>query len=282
MKKITLLDGPVGTVLWNKAERDGFRKDPVWKYNLEHPEIVAELVREYADAGSEIILTNTFGANTPTVKRSSPYDAKDVIREGVRITKGARSGTGIRTAFALGPLSALLEPYGDLEEDECREIYREILAAGAAESPDFIYLMTFMDLTMLRIAAEEAKRFDVPLFCSLTFEKRGRTIMGNSVDQMIEELSPLGLAGIGMNCSIGPDLAVPVMRRFAGKTDIPLVFKPNAGKPILAADGTASASYDAKVFADDIMPALAFVDYVGSCCGGDPSYIREIASRLGR
>ena len=282
MKKITLLDGPVGTALWNKAERDGFKKDPVWKYNVEHPEIVAELVREYAEAGSEIILTNTFGANPPAVKHASSFDAKDVIREGVWITKAALTGTGIRTAFALGPLSQLLEPYGDLEEGECREIYREILAAGAAEQPDFIYLMTFMDLEMLRIAAEEAKRFDIPLFCSLTFEKRGRTIMGNSVDQMIEELEPLGLAGIGMNCSIGPDLAVPVMRQFVGKTDIPLVFKPNAGKPILAADGTAAASYDAKVFADDIMPALEFVDYVGSCCGGDPSYIREIRSRLGR
>ncbi|MBQ7600605.1 MAG: homocysteine S-methyltransferase family protein [Lachnospiraceae bacterium] len=282
MKKITLLDGPVGTALWNKAERDGFKKDPVWKYNVEHPEIVAELVREYAEAGSEIILTNTFGANPPAVRRSSSYDAKDVIQEGVRITKEALRGTGIRTAFALGPLSQLLEPYGDLEEDECREIYREILAAGAAEQPDLIYLMTFMDLEMLRIAAEEARRFDIPLFCSLTFEKRGRTIMGNSVDQMIKELSPLGLAGIGMNCSIGPDLAVPVMRQFVGKTDIPLVFKPNAGKPILAADGTAAASYDAKVFADDIMPALEFVDYVGSCCGGDPSYIREIRSRLVR
>ena len=282
MKKITLLDGPVGTALWNKAERDGFKKDPVWKYNIEHPEIVSELVREYAKAGSEIILTNTFGANPPAVRRSSSYDAKDVIQEGVRITKEALRGTGIRTAFALGPLSQLLEPYGDLEEDECREIYREILAAGAAGQPDFIYLMTFMDLEMLRIATEEARRFDIPLFCSLTFEKRGRTIMGNSVDQMIEELEPLGLAGIGMNCSIGPDLAVPVMRQFVGKTDIPLVFKPNAGKPILAADGTAAASYDAKVFADDIMPALKFVDYVGSCCGGDPSYIREIRSRLGR
>lgn len=282
MKKITLLDGPVGTALWAKAERDGFRKDPVWKYNVEHPEIVAELVREYAEAGSEIILTNTFGANPPAVRRSSSYDAADVIREGVRITKGALEGTGIRTAFALGPLSMLLEPYGDLEEDECAEIYREIIAAGAAEQPDFIYLMTFMDLRMLRIAAEEAKRFDIPLFCSLTFEKRGRTIMGNSVDQMIETLTPLDIQGIGMNCSLGPDLAVPVMRQFIGKTDIPLVFKPNAGKPILAADGTTAATYDEKVFADDIMPALEFVDYVGSCCGGAPSYIREIASRLGR
>ena len=85
-----------------------------------------------------------------------------------------------------------------------------------------------------------------------------------------------------MNCSLGPDLAVPVMRQFVGKTDIPLVFKPNAGKPILAADGTEEAAYDAKTFADDVAPALEFVDYIGSCCGGDPSYIREIASRIGR
>ena len=82
--------------------------------------------------------------------------------------------------------------------------------------------------------------------------------------------------------SVGPDLAVPVIREFVGKTSLPLIFKPNAGKPILAADGTTATAYSAKVFADEVMPALDFVDYVGGCCGADPSYIRELAARMGR
>ncbi|MBQ1316596.1 MAG: homocysteine S-methyltransferase family protein [Lachnospiraceae bacterium] len=279
-KNITLMDGAVGTSLWAKADAHGWKKDPVWVYNFQHPEIVGELAQEYADAGAKIILTNTFGANGPAVKRSSPYAAPDVVAEGVRLAKAALKGRDVKIALAAGPLPQLMEPYGDLEEDEVAEIYTEFLTAGVAEGPDIIYLQTFMDLAMLRVATEQAKKFDLPVFCSLTFEKRGRTIMGNSVEDAIRELTPLGIDAIGMNCSLGPDLAVPVMREFVGKTDLPLIFKPNAGKPILAADGTTGTTFDSKVFADDVMPALDFVDYVGGCCGSDPSYIRELASRM--
>ena len=279
---ITLMDGAVGTSLWAKAEARGIRKDPVWRYNIEHPELVAELAAEYADAGAEIILSNTFGANAPAVKRSSPFDPADVAAAGVRLVKDALKGRGAKVAMAAGPLTALMEPYGDMTEEEAGEIFYNMLAAGMKEGPDLILLQTFMDLAMLRVAAEQAKKCGVPVFCCLTFEKRGKTMMGNSVEDMIEELEPLGIDAIGMNCSLGPDLAIPVIREFVGKTSLPLIFKPNAGKPILAADGSTATAYSSKVFADEVMPALDFVDYVGGCCGSDPSYIRELASRMGK
>ncbi len=281
MKKgITLMDGAVGTSLWAKAEAHGWKKDPVWKYNNEHPEIVAELAQEYADAGAKIILTNTFGANGPAVKRSSSYEPAQVVTAGVKLVKDALKGRDVKVALAAGPLSALMEPYGDLTEEETAQIYADMLGAGMKEGPDLILLQTFIDLAMMRVAAVEAKKFGVPVFCCLTFERRGKTMMGNSVEDMIEELEPLGIDAIGMNCSLGPDLAVPVIREFVGKTSLPLVFKPNAGKPILAPDGSAATAYSAKAFADELMPALDFVDYIGGCCGSDPSYIREIASRM--
>jgi len=279
---ITLMDGAVGTSLWAKAEANGIKKDPVWRYNIEHPELVAELAREYVEAGAEIVLANTFGANGPAVKRSSTYTAPEVVSAGVRVAKEALRGTGAKVALSAGPLTALMEPYGDLTEEEAGEIFYEMLAAGAKEGPDIILLQTFMDLAMLRVAAVEAKKFGIPVFCCLTFERRGKTMMGNSVEDMIEELEPVGVDALGMNCSLGPDLAVPVIREFVGKTSLPLIFKPNAGKPILAADGTTATAYSAKVFADDVMPALDFVDYVGGCCGSDPSYIRELAARMGK
>ena len=279
---ITLMDGAVGTSLWAKAEANGIKKDPVWGYNIEHPELVAELAREYVEAGAEIVLANTFGANGPAVKRSSTYTAPEVVSAGVRVAKEALRGTGAKVALSAGPLTALMEPYGDLTEEEAGEIFYEMLAAGAKEGPDIILLQTFMDLAMLRVAAVEAKKFGIPVFCCLTFERRGKTMMGNSVEDMIEELEPVGVDALGMNCSLGPDLAVPVIREFVGKTSLPLIFKPNAGKPILAADGTTATAYSAKVFADDVMPALDFVDYVGGCCGSDPSYIRELAARMGK
>ncbi len=279
---IILLDGAIGTSLWAKADAHGWKKEPVWKYNVEHPEIVAELALEYAEAGSEIILANTFGANGPSVERSSAYSVPEVISAGMRTAKEALKGRNVKVGLDVGPLSELMEPYGDLTEEETAEIYAAMFEAGMKEGADLIFLETFIDLSMLRVAAEEAKKYGVPVFCSLSFERLGKTMMGNSPEDMIEELEPLGVDAVGMNCSLGPDLAVPVFMKFAGKTKLPLLFKPNAGKPVLAADGSVSAEYSAKAFADDAMPALEIADYVGGCCGSDPSYIRELAARIGK
>ena len=281
-KDIILLDGGVGTSLWAKAEAHGWKKDPVWKYNIEHPEIVAELAQEYADAGAQIVQANTFGANRPAVQRSSRYAVSDVVGEGVRIVKNAVKDRNVRVCFTAGPLTQMMEPFGDLEEDEVEEIYTEMITPAVEAGADILFLETFMDLGMLRVAAGAAKQFGLPVVCSLTFEERGKTIMGNSVEDMIRELTPLGVDAVGLNCTLAPDLAIPVIRQFVGKTDLPLYFKPNAGKPVLGADGKTSAELGAKQFADEIMPALDIVDYIGGCCGTDPAYIRELASRMGR
>lgn len=275
--KIVLLDGAVGTSLWAKT---GDNK-PVWRYNIERPDAVSELCREYMDAGAQILLCNTFSANAGMVKHS-PYSVKDVVSAGVRIVKEAVKGTDVQVALSAGPLSMLLEPYGDLTEEEAAAMYREQLGAGMAEGPDLIMLQTFMDVEMMRVAATEAKRFGVPVFCTMTFEKVGKTIMGNSVEDVIRTLEPLGIDGIGMNCSLGPDLAVPVIRQFVGKTSLPLVFKPNAGKPVLSADGKTETPYDAATFVKDVLPALDFVSYIGGCCGSDPSYIRGLKKEVDR
>ena len=116
------MDGAVGTTLWGIAEANGVAKEPVWKYNVEHPEFVTELTKRYVDAGCEIILANTFGANGPAVKRSSPYTAAEVVAAGVKAAKKVLDGTGVKLCLSLGPLMQLLEPNGDKEEDECAEI----------------------------------------------------------------------------------------------------------------------------------------------------------------
>ncbi len=281
MKKgITLMDGAVGTSLWAMAEERGIAKVPVWRYNVEHPELIEQLTKEYVDAGAEIILANTFGANGPMVRRSSSYDPAEVIASGVRAAKNALRGSGKKLALSIGPLSTMLEPFGDTTEEEAAEIFRVMLDAGMKEGPDLILVQTFIDLAMMEVAAREAMRYGVPVFCCMTFEKKGRTMFGNSVEDVIETLEPLGISGIGLNCSLGPDLAVPVMREFVGKTSLPLVFKPNAGKPILAPDGTTSTAFSVDEFVEDIAPALEFVDYIGGCCGSDPSYVRALKARI--
>lgn len=133
---------------------------------------------------------------------------------------------------------------------------------------------------MIKTALKAAKQFDVPVFCSMSFEKIGKTIMGNSVEDMVRELSPLKPDAIGLNCSIGPDLALPVVKEFTRLTDLPIVFKPNAGKPLLQSDGSTQTSYDPQVFVNDVLPAADFVTYLGGCCGCNASYISLLNQRL--
>jgi 5-methyltetrahydrofolate--homocysteine methyltransferase len=279
-KKITLLDGAVGTTLWSIAEEGGVKKEPVWKYNIEHPEFVKKLTEKYLEAGSEIILANTFGANGPAVKRSSSYTVDEVISAGVRTAKNVLAETDVKLCLAVGPLTQILEPYGDLEEEECAAIYEEMMRSGMAAGCDMIMIQTFMDLEMMRIAAETARKYEVPVFCSMTFEKHGKTMFGNSVQDIIDTLTPLGIDAIGLNCSLGPDLALTIIKEFSERTDLPLMFKPNAGKPILSSDGSTAVSYSAAQFAEDIRPSLEYVSYIGGCCGSDATYITEIRKLL--
>lgn len=280
MGNLILLDGAGGTSLWNMAEERGIAKDPVWKYNVDHPELVKKLAGSYIEAGSQIIYTNTFGANCHAVARSSDYTVEQVVSAGVRIAKEAAAGTGVKVALDVGPLSVLMEPYGDLTEEEVAEIYREQIGSGMKENPDFIVLETFMDLEMLKVAATVAKSYGVPVLCTMTFEARGRTMMGNRVEDIAEELEEIGVDAVGINCSLGPVEALPIIREFAEHTKLPLIFKPNAGKPVLAEDGSMISPYSAKDFAADVTPVLDLVTYLGCCCGSDPDYIRELKNTI--
>ncbi|MBQ7728094.1 MAG: homocysteine S-methyltransferase family protein [Clostridia bacterium] len=279
-RKVFLLDGATGTELWNRAKKDGVAQVPVWIYNMEHPDYVKDTIRSYVEAGSDIICANTFGANSLSVSQASSYDPSEVVTTGVRLAREAVAGTDVKVALDAGPLTELMEPYGDLEEDEVREIYRNMFASGVSAGADIIFLETFIDLSMLRVAAEEAVTFGVPVFCSLSFEKNGRTIMGNSVEDAVSELEPLGVAALGLNCSLGPDVALPVVREFTNYTKLPILFKPNAGMPVVGADGKSAVAFDAKAFVQDIAPALDFVTYIGGCCGSSPRYIEMLKKKI--
>ena len=273
-KDIVLLDGAVGTSLWEKTEDRG----PVWRYNIENPDIVRELCTEYADAGAQIILANTFGANRIAVKRS-PYSVQQIVSAGVRLAREA-VGTRAKVALAVGPLPVLMEPYGDLTEEEAFEMFDEQISAGIPEKPDVITLQTFMDADMMRIAAEAAAHHGLPIFSMLTFTEVGKTIMGHSVQRFVETMEGLPISAIGINCSLGPEKAVPIIASFRQYTDLPLIFKPNAGKPILQ-DGEEKVQYDVDTFVADCLPALDHdVQYIGGCCGSNAAYIRAMRQRI--
>ncbi len=271
---IVLLDGAVGTSLWEKADD----KVPVWRYNIENPKIVTELAVEYADAGAQIILANTFGANRLAMKRTD-YTVRQIVSTAVGLTKDA-VGKRAKVALAVGPLPVLMEPYGDLTEEEAFELFDEQISSGIPEKPDVIVLQTFMDADMMRIAAEAAAKHDLPIFSMMTFTEVGKTIMGHSVQYFVDAVKDLPISAIGVNCSLGPEKAVSIIASFRQYTDLPLIFKPNAGKPILQ-DGEEKVQFDVDTFVEDSLPALEHdVKYIGGCCGANASYIRALGKKI--
>ena len=265
-KTITLMDGATGTRLWELAAEAGFDRSPTWRYNLEHPALVERVAKEYIAAGSAMLCTNTFAANRIELGHyADAPDVKSVVAAGVRLAKQAAAGTQTKVALDVGPLPQMLEPFGALTAEQAEEYYAEILAGGMSESPDCIFFETFTDVEMLCAAMRSAKAYDVPVLCSMSFERSGKTLMGNSPADIAQALEPLGAAALGLNCSFGPAAALPVIRQFAENTRLPLILKPNVD------EGTT-----AEAFAAELSGALELVDYVGACCGSDPSYIARL------
>ena len=277
-KKIVLFDGPNGLPLWAKAEKRGYEKVPVWRYSLEHPDMVEELNWEYIRAGADIILANTFSANGPAVERSSPYTTPEVVKASLAITKKAAQGTGVKVGMAAGPLQAMMEPFGPVTEKQVREIYEEMIGAGIDNGAEFFYVQTFMDLRMLKIVSEIAVRGHVPVLSSMTFQKSGRTLFGNTPEEIVREMEPVGITAIGLNCELGPDQMLPILKEYAAATEMPLVIKANAGVPV--EQGGTGIGCDPVSYADVAEEFFDYATYIGGCCGCDPAFIAELHARL--
>ncbi len=276
-KDIYLLDGANGTCLWAKTGDKG----PVWRYNKLFPDKVVELAGEFIDAGSDFVLSNTFSANRPSVE---PFDfsVEEIVREGVILAKEAAKDRA-RVLLDIGPLTGLLIPFGKIAKEEARETFAEMLKYGAMEKPDGIFLETFMDLEMLKIAAEEASKYDLPLLLSMSFtkynpKKGGRTMFGNNPAQIAKTLAPFEPEAIGLNCSEGPEETLPIIKEFAEVTDLPLIYKPNAGMPKV--EGGSEVDFDD--FAREVSKAaeIPTLKYIGGCCGSSPKYIEALAKML--
>lgn len=282
MKKITLLDGGFGSGLWKLSEENGTPKMASWIYNIHYPEYVKTIHRRMIEAGSQIIQANTFSANRFEIERLSDFTVSEIITKAVQLAKECTVGTDVRVSMNAGPLNQmLLRPgkksrRGWVTTEECEEIYTEMLTAGIKAGADLIVLETFMDLEMIKIAARIGKGLGKEVIASMTFDESGRTPMGYDIDRIVAALSEIGVDAMGLNCSLGPDIAMPIIREFSEKTDIPLFFKPNGGMPKLLESGETIYESTPEQFAEQIAPALDFVSYVGGCCGTDENFIREL------
>ncbi len=263
---VVIMDGAIGSNLMENAG------DVVSQLSLTDEARVLALHKSYIDAGANVICSNTFSANR---YGKLTFPLADVVAKGVELAKKAAEGKG-EVALDIGPFSELLEPYGDLSEEDCENQYREILTAGAAEKPDYIFFETFMDLNMLELAVKQAVPFGIPILCSMTFMEIGKTMMGNSVQDMVDRLSQYPLKAIGLNCSLEPNLSLPIAKTFRKYTDLPIVFKPNAGLPQFE-EGDICYE-DANLFAQQFSGIEELGDvWIGGCCGSTEKHVRRLA-----
>lgn len=273
LKEFVLLDGAMGTLI----QKSGVKYDSVPEtLNITHPELIESFHKAYADAGSDIVYANTFGANGYKLKESG-YSVDEIIKSGVENAKKAVQGTDCLVALDIGPIGQLLEPAGSLSFDSAYEYFKEQIVAG--QGADVIVFETMTDLYELKAAVLAAKEnSDKPIIATMTFERNGRTFTGVSPAAMAVTLTGLGVDALGVNCSLGPDELEGVVSEISKYTDLPLVIKANAGLP-----DPNSNEYDIlpDKFADCVADLLKYgVKIIGGCCGTTPEYIVEIKKML--
>jgi methionine synthase I (cobalamin-dependent) len=271
-----LCDGAWGTELQKRSLPAGACPD---EWNLTHADIVREVGRAYVQAGSRVILTNTFCANPITLASFGLEEqTEEINRSGVRLSKEAAQGFAFVFA-SVGPTGKMLVS-GQVTPEQVRKAFARQVRALASEGPDAILIETMTDIAEARIAADAALEAGFPVIVSFAFDagkNRDRTMMGATPEQAATELVAAGVHGIGANC--GADLRgyVPLCRRLVAASGLPVWVKPNAGLPEVV-DGTVRYGTRPQEFAAAGQElANAGATFVGGCCGTDPEFIRALA-----
>ncbi len=280
-REVLILDGSMGAFLQARGLPDGYAPD-LW--NVEQPEAIVSVHREYVNAGADLVLTNTFGASK---LRLAEYGAQDRVREiNEAAVQNARRAIGdkrVLVAGDIGPSGTTLQPGGELPFDEAVLIFAEQARALVDAGADVIAIETMFDLVEAKaalIGVRDVSR-TIPVIAHMTYTVRGMTDTGTDPETAAIVLEACGADVIGVNCSVGPEDMLEVVGRMARATTLPLAVQPNAGLPVMRHGRTVFPQT-----ADQMAPfARQFVDrgaaIVGGCCGTTPEYIRMIAEDVG-
>lgn len=271
--KFILLDGAMGTMLQKAGLKLGGLPEEL---NFTNPDIIEDIHRQYIRAGAQAVYANTFGANRHKLQNSI-YSVTEVVQRGIEIARKACAGTDTLVALDVGSLGRMMRPAGDMPVDEAYDMFREIMTAG--KGADFIAVETMTDLMEIKTALLAAKEnTDLPVVCSMSFERNMRTFTGCGVPSMALTLSSLGADVIGMNCSLGPKDALPIAEELLKWSTVPVMIRPNAGLPDPKTNlYNVSPDEYAEIIAQ---MADMGVKVFGGCCGTSPEYISAVADRL--
>ena len=269
------LDGSIGTFLQSQGLKAG-EKTEVW--NISHPEEVYNIHKAYFEAGSNIVNTNTFGANS---LHFSDNELEEIIASAVSLAKKAReesSGTQEKfIALDIGPTGKLLKPYGELDFEDAVQIFAKTVSIGVKYGVDLIFIETMNDIYETKAALLAAKETsNLPVFVSNAYSEDGKLMTGATPDAVISLLESMNADAIGVNCSLGPDALQKVIDEYLEYSSLPVIFKPNAGLPENI-DGKTVYNINENEFADEIaLSVQKGVRCVGGCCGTNDKYIKAV------
>ena len=274
-KNTLFLDGGMGTLLQKEGLLPGELPE---RWNLSHPDVIRAIHLAYFKAGSHVVATNTFGANTLKYSRE---ELDEVVRAAVENARWAQSEAGCDyptwVALDIGPTGKMLAPYGDLGFEEAVSVFSETVKLGVKYGVDLILIETMADTYEAKAAVLAAKEnSDLPVFVSCAFGADGKLLTGANAAATVALFEGLGVDAVGANCSEGPDRLAHVIEKMLSVSSIPVLCKPNAGLPKSEHGKTV---YDLST--DEFSASVASlvekgVTAVWGCCGTTPAYIEAL------
>ncbi len=282
-RKILLSDGAWGTMLYSMGLKVG---DCPEEWNVTRPESVKEVAAAYARAGSDMVLTNTFGGSRVKLgKFSFTARVKELNEAGARLSlEGAPGGI---VAGSVGPTGEFLAPLGTITEKEMEEVFKEQIEAIVAAGVKAICVETMISVEEAACAVRAAKAVDgsIEVMATMTFDHtpRGyRTIMGVDCKRAVEELGEAGADILGSNCGYGIEQMVPIAEEFRKLTDKPILIQANAGRPEIVNNETVyrETPEETASYVEALVEAGASI--IGGCCGTTPEYIKAIKRVIDR
>ncbi len=278
-KSIIYLDGGMGTLLQKKGLIPGEMPE---RWNITHPEEIIEIHKAYFDAGSNIVNSNTFGANS---LKFSDRELEEIIKHAIKNAKHAaklsENNDDKYVALDIGPSGRLLKPYGDLDFEDAVSLFAKTVKLGVKYGADLIFIETMNDSYETKAAVLAAKEnSNLPIFVSNAYGEDGKLMTGTSPAAMVALLEGLGVDAIGVNCSLGPKQLMGVVDEILKYASVPVIMKPNAGLPCSVC-GETHYNVLPDEFSEDVCEMVRRgVNVVGGCCGTTPEYIQKLVEKI--